>query len=244
MTIGIYLLSFKDKNEVYVGQSIDIERRFKQHIWELKDNKHTNYRLQDYYNLYGIPDLSILEICSIDDLYVKEQSWTEEFDSVNSGLNIIEAGICGNGVNSNNSKYTKMQILKVFIMLYKYNATRKQISNRVNVPESVAKNLANGSSHLWLKEQYPTQYDIMRNNGKNIKGALGRSLNKLGVPFIRNMLIDRNNNLHTIEPSLSKWVYANPDFTNKKSALSVLSTLYNGKVNRVKSYKGYRLYNA
>ena len=38
-----------------------------------------------------------------------------------------------------------------------------------------------------------------------------------------------------------------PDFTNKKSALSalsVLSTLYNGKVNRAKFYKGYRLYNA
>lgn len=236
MTIGIYLLSFKDNNEVYVGQSIGIERRFKQHIWELKDNKHTNYRLQDYYNLYGIPDLSILEICSIDDLYVKEQSWTEEFDSVNSGLNIIEAGICGNGVNSNNSKYTKMQILKVFALLYKYNCTRKQISTRVSVPETLAKSIAAGKTHLWLKEQYPEQYDKMKNSGLNIKGGKGINKNRTNRPN----LVDTYGNLHIVGNDLSKFILNNKDLsTSFLSARQCIGDIFAG---RRLQYKGYTLH--
>lgn len=243
MTIGIYLLSFQNNNKVYIGQSIDIERRFKQHLRELIADKHANYRLQEYFNMYGIPDLNILEVCSIEELFYKEQIWTEEFDSVNNGLNIIEAGICGNGVNSNNSKYSKVQILKVFIMLYKYNATRKQISDRVKVKEALVKGIAGGRSHLWLKEKYPIQYNIMRNSGVKIKGAVGKNINKFGHTTNYPKLVDSYGNVYTIEPNLVDWIENNIDFDNKLSAMANLSSiLKHRKSGKLQSYKGYRIY--
>ena len=47
---GIYCIS--NSKYFYVGQSIDIYRRWNKHRWELKNNKHKNQIMQNVYNLY------------------------------------------------------------------------------------------------------------------------------------------------------------------------------------------------
>ena len=58
---GIYALSFLDV-ERYLGSSIDIHRRYKQHLNLLKRNAHHNQKLQNYYNKHGEPKLVIIEV--------------------------------------------------------------------------------------------------------------------------------------------------------------------------------------
>lgn len=58
---GIYALSFVGVQR-YLGSSIDIHRRYRQHLNLLKRNAHCNPKLQNYYNKYGEPDLVIIEV--------------------------------------------------------------------------------------------------------------------------------------------------------------------------------------
>ena len=164
MTVGIYALYWEEQDLIYIGQSVNIEKRFKEHIRTLKDNTHSNYKVQYTYNTHSVPILIIIENCAFDDLNTQEIYWTKEFDSINKGLNIIEAGQVGHGPNSNNSKYTKLQILQVFRCLYltklKY-LTSKDISCKFMVNISTVEYIKAQQKHLWLKEEYPYQYTKM-----------------------------------------------------------------------------------
>ena len=72
MTIGIYKLIFSDV-DTYIGQSIDIEKRFKQHIYNFKNNL-ASIKLSEAYKVYGIPILEIIEIAkSAESLSILEE---------------------------------------------------------------------------------------------------------------------------------------------------------------------------
>jgi hypothetical protein len=62
--IGIYKITSKHTKEYYIGSSIDIEKRFKRHLSQLKYKNHSNLNLQKIYNIYGKDslDLVILEL--------------------------------------------------------------------------------------------------------------------------------------------------------------------------------------
>lgn len=160
MTIGIYLLYFDNSDKVYVGQSVDIYKRFRDHKSALRLYKHTNFLLQDAYRSYGEPKLQIIEECSISELDSLEILWTKEFNSLTDGLNIVYPGKgAGAGPNNHNSKYNKLQILRVFRKLYlRNNLTDAEIGNYYNVHSSTVTSIRLGNSHLWLKEEYPWQY--------------------------------------------------------------------------------------
>ena len=83
---GIYQIKSKIKEMSYIGRSEDIGERWKQHISELKRNKHINSKLQNHYNSYSLLDLefSILEECSIEVLVETEQKYLDTIDLKNS----------------------------------------------------------------------------------------------------------------------------------------------------------------
>lgn len=49
----IYELRCLDNNKVYIGQTNNFKRRCWEHLNELRNNKHKNYKLQQDYNFYG-----------------------------------------------------------------------------------------------------------------------------------------------------------------------------------------------
>jgi predicted DNA-binding protein YlxM (UPF0122 family)/predicted GIY-YIG superfamily endonuclease len=170
--IGIYALWFEEPSLVYIGQSQDIDARYKEHIRKLKNNKATNYKVQEAYNKYGIPELVIVEECFITELNSKEIEWTAEFNSIKEGLNIIEAGQVGFGPNSNASKYTKRQILKVFSLLYRTNLSHIEIAKNSNVNKNLVHDIYKGKTHIWLKETYSNKYEKMKDReGFTTKGG-------------------------------------------------------------------------
>lgn len=53
MPTGIYAIKNKVNGKLYIGQSIHIKERWKQHIAELDCNSHCNYKIQNEWETYG-----------------------------------------------------------------------------------------------------------------------------------------------------------------------------------------------
>lgn len=94
--IGVYKITNTKNGKVYIGQSVDIEKRFKQHKKLLRDNGHINYRLQDDWNIYGEDsfEFEVLEKCRSVYLNEIEKHTIKEYDSTNEakGYN-LSAGV-------------------------------------------------------------------------------------------------------------------------------------------------------
>lgn len=101
-TIGIYLFTNKINNKSYVGQSLDIRRRFNKHMLRMRN--HWNYPLYNALNKYGLEnfDYSILEtITSNKTVDIKELTkklndlevfYIQKYDSFNNGYNLTVGG--------------------------------------------------------------------------------------------------------------------------------------------------------
>ena len=49
---GVYQIYNTETNKRYIGSSIDVERRLKEHLRNLKANRHCNQHLQNAWNRY------------------------------------------------------------------------------------------------------------------------------------------------------------------------------------------------
>lgn len=88
--IGIYLLTNNITNKSYVGQSIHIEKRIKEH----KKEYYTKTKLAKAIQEYGFDNFSwkVLEECDISKLDEREQYWINKLNTFNSGYNMTEGG--------------------------------------------------------------------------------------------------------------------------------------------------------
>lgn len=104
MSFSIYCIINITNGKVYVGKALNVEKRFKQHITELTNNKHSNKHLQGSWNKYGINNFrfEILENTYIEeDLNNKEKYWILHFKSYDNkfGYNKTYGGDGGRMIN-------------------------------------------------------------------------------------------------------------------------------------------------
>jgi hypothetical protein len=87
---GIYKILNNKTNKVYIGSSVDIFKRFREHKHSLLKNKHRSPKLQNSYNIHGascfIFELIELVICK-NELLEREQFYIDAFDSYHNGYN-------------------------------------------------------------------------------------------------------------------------------------------------------------
>lgn len=87
---GIYQIQSIIKPErIYIGSSIDITKRWKEHLRNLNKNKHHSIKLQNHYNKYTKEDFIfiVLEVCIPEFLIVREQYY---INSLNPWFNICQ----------------------------------------------------------------------------------------------------------------------------------------------------------
>ena len=94
MSIGIYKIENLINSQVYIGQSVDIGKRWSTHIAELNNNYHHNAHLQHAWNKYGEEnfEFSIVEECDINQLNQREIYWISKFNSYEDGYNLTSGG--------------------------------------------------------------------------------------------------------------------------------------------------------
>lgn len=160
MTCGIYKLNFNGTDMVYIGKSITIESRYSSHKYYLKKGEHSR-KVQEAYNIYGMPTITILKECSPDELNLEEISFISKYNSIENGFNTSKGGnSTGNfhGYENYNILYDKQVYITILDMLVNTKYSTKEISEYLGVRVNIVRDICSLTSHSWLKEECPDNY--------------------------------------------------------------------------------------
>ena len=110
---GVYKIQNTINGKLYIGSSVNIERRFKSHKKELNEKTHNNIYLQNAWNKYG-EDSFVFEVIEIvndrETLREREQYYIEIYNSANHahGYNILSNTNVGLGVSASDEIRAKI----------------------------------------------------------------------------------------------------------------------------------------
>lgn len=221
--IGIYLLLFPSGTK-YVGQSTNVNKRFNNHISQLRNGTHYSTRITKEYEAHGFPQFRLLQECSLEELDALEEKFIAELKPELNVLKFSTSSPNYYGENANGSQLTNAEYLSIFRCLQDAKLSLNDVANMHDVSYALVNNIAQGSSHRWLMEQYPEEYEIMR----ECKRARGKSPKLIGYPEVK----DPSGKIHKIVGTAS-------DFAKEHNLQrSNLSAMLNG---RLQSVSGWRL---
>ena len=181
MSIGIYKITNQINNKCYIGQSIQIEKRWYQHKWLAKQNIYPEKALYLAFNKYGIENFTfeIIEICEKEKLNEREQYWINYYDSYNNGYNTILVNTTINYDDLN--QHSKIPVLCYdlegkFIKEYSSisEASRETNVHQYTIGQCIRGESLRGGNYQWKKKEnnnYPLQiskYIKKKNKGKKV----------------------------------------------------------------------------
>lgn len=82
MKSGIYEITNIVSGKKYIGSSVNIKKRWKEHKYELKNNIHPNQHLQNSYNKHGVDVFIFKKIESVEPCFLikREQYYIDKYD--------------------------------------------------------------------------------------------------------------------------------------------------------------------
>lgn len=115
---GIYCITNLYNNKKYIGKSIDIIRRYREHCSHYEHTRTPDKPLYRAMEKYGIEafSLSIIEECNKEELNEKEKYWIQFYNSDNreKGYNIRPGGDgWGPGEEHDNHKLTEADVIDI-----------------------------------------------------------------------------------------------------------------------------------
>ncbi|MBQ7439088.1 MAG: GIY-YIG nuclease family protein [Paludibacteraceae bacterium] len=127
---GIYSITNLVNNKRYIGQSVNISKRWQTHKYELRGGYHDNAYLQSSWNKYGEENFifEVLEYCSPEDLDYMEGYFIWLYDTLDEehGYNLTSGG-------KSNRTYSERGLIR-------YKEVRKTyMPTWLNTPEANAK---------------------------------------------------------------------------------------------------------
>lgn len=154
--IGIYLITNITNGKVYVGQSTNIELRWKAHRTKPFNPNANDYQKPLYRAIrkYGLENFTfqVIEICSIEELNDKEQYWIQRYSSNNTenGYNLTAGGESGVP-----HKLTESQVDEIIQLLLNSSVSQEEIANKFNISQRLVSGINLGE--YWIKEKlsYP-----------------------------------------------------------------------------------------
>lgn len=111
---GIYGILNTQNGKWYVGQSVDVKKRWRSHRRELSLGIHPNAHLQSAFSFYGNGAFSfeLLEECAESDLDDREIFWIDEKGSYLNGYNLTTGGNGTRGLQVSDEMRRKMSMAR------------------------------------------------------------------------------------------------------------------------------------
>lgn len=106
MESGVYKILCKANNKFYIGSSKDLYKRWREHLYNLRKNKHINIHLQRSFNKYGEDSFNfeVVELCDISSILVREQFYIDTLSACDNGFNISKKSLGGDNITDNPNK--------------------------------------------------------------------------------------------------------------------------------------------
>lgn len=169
--IGIYKITNKINNLVYVGQSINVEKRWNAHKKRPFNKKSKDFDIPLYKDIreYGLSNFNfeLIEECPEEELNEKEQYWIQYYNSFFNGYNESVGG----SVHCRKSNISKEKIIGVIADLKSTNMIHKEIAKKWNISIEMVQGINTG--RYWKHNiSYPIQ---------NIKNQRKTYINKCKV---------------------------------------------------------------
>lgn len=197
--IGIYCILNLINDKVYIGQSRNVERRIKQHIYYLTNSKHQNSHLQGAFDKYGLDNFvfSPMLECDENKLDYYEMKYISDFDAMNpeTGYNLESGG----NKNKKPSEETVMKLREAFKgenhpyygtgALDKVGGVQfiKSEITKGNTQEDIAKKagVSRGTLRDYLKARNLSWKDLggRSKTGRNFGWSVFKELG--GIPFLK-----------------------------------------------------------
>jgi hypothetical protein len=169
MATGIYKLSFPNTNSVYIGQALDIHRRYLAHLRSMKDGSSAK-KLQKAYDTFGEPSLEILLETTKEELSSAEAEAIEIYNSIANGFNSILTSttnrIFQEGQDASNAQYLNEVYISIFNYCVDGILADKEIAEITGSTWQVVGTIRKCENHKWLKNMFPDKYAILENRKK------------------------------------------------------------------------------
>jgi len=182
---GIYLIKIGKYR--YVGQSIDITNRIKQHKRSLKQNRHSNYYMQNVYNKYK--EFEYVILCKCEEVYltILEQTYINMLDD-NIKLNLTGAQVYSKEHRQAISKANKTskKNLESLAKARKISASKPKTEAQMKV------------AYRWVKSMNTVE--------ANTKSARSRKNNLKVITAARNRKAS-DSSIYTIENKTTKEIF-------------------------------------
>lgn len=213
---GIYLILCSVNNSIYIGQSINVYSRLREHRYLLKRNMHPNVKMQNVFNYYTVSafECHLVAVCDQENLDVLEQQMIDMLRI--DGINVLNLSLTVNiNTNSDSSEAQK----KEFCLLSPYNTVINcrginETSKKYNIPRGALYQLIHRKREFYNGwRAYPPMSE-RKSQRRQIK------------------LIDPTGNIHTLDGYA---VFASKHGLNTAS----ISKLVSG---RIGTHKGWVLY--
>lgn len=150
--IGIYKITNLINNKSYIGQSVDIQRRWSRH--RNYNLFQTDYPLYRAFEKYGIKNFNfeVLEECSIQELDSKEIMYIQHYDSYNNGYNQTTGG---QGSCNSIIKISNEDLMIIYDLLQNTVISQRDIAEEFNVGEDTISEINNGKTRIQAGYIYP-----------------------------------------------------------------------------------------
>ena len=152
-TTGIYKIENKINHKVYIGQSVNITDRWRNHRSAYKDTSDKAYETHLYRSMrkYGIENFnfSIIEECLPSELNERERYWISYYDSFFNGYNLTLGGDGATGGSVNKEK-----IKGIINDLLNTTLIQRQIAEKWQISEEMVQGINTG--RYWKHDrEYP-----------------------------------------------------------------------------------------
>ena len=169
MKSGIYKIENLVDKKVYIGSSINVNKRQYKHFWMLRKNIHDNLHLQNSYNIHGESNFTfnVIDICNIKDLIFLENHYINTYKSNDSDFGYNLAKVNEFRRNTFNDE--------VKLKLSKYNQNKNGNINKFKLT-NISDNKSNVFDNLFEAARYLIKEGFTTGSERNVRQKLSIAL--------------------------------------------------------------------